>query len=299
MRRLKVVIFYGGPSYEHEASLLSAGNIFGLLDVNKYEPQPVFVDRQKHWETDPEGVARSTDLALIALHGRYGEDGEIQEELENLHLPYWGSGVLSSALAANKALAGRLFRAAGLLTPEFLVVDKRDRVWSDNGLKKEINLPVVVKPVDQGSALGVTLVRTGDELYPALQKAFGFSQEVMIQDYVFGEVYSVGLIEQRGDVLPLAPVKAAAGRNQTGLPAKLGEEARHAAVRAHKALGLSGFSKVDLILSEDGSFYVLEADTIPNFHRSGLFLKSAAASGLNPKRLLDLAIAEVGRKTVS
>ncbi len=314
MEKLKVAVLFGGPSLEHDVSVESGKRVLSGLSPEKYEAFPVHIKRDGEWPIDPEELARQVDLAFIALHGKYGEDGTVQEFLERLDLPYTGSGVLASALGMNKILSYRLFQAVGLNVPRFEVINRQDADWRGGyPLNISIDLPLIIKPANQGSSLGVSLVRKAEEVWPAVEKALQFGREAIVQEYIDGQEFAGSVLEMGEKVAALEPLqilpltgeffdyqsKYSAGASEERVMSELlavREEIQQGALRAHKAIGACGFSRSDFILASDGRLYILEINTVPGLTKNSLFPKAAEASGISFPRLLDVLVEQALKK---
>jgi D-alanine-D-alanine ligase len=268
------------------------------------------------------GAGGKPDVAFIALHGPYGEDGKIQGLLELLDIPYTGSGVLGSALAMNKWMAKKILRAEGVPTPEFLVLEGPAEVerflalwreggdaaaWQRPGEPEVVmpRLPVVVKPNEQGSTIGISIVREAAEMAPAIQLAARHDPCVLIERFVAGtEITAAVLGNQELQVLPLVEIvpeggfydyerKYTPGATEEIVPARIpaaaAARAEELAIRAHRALRCRGMSRVDMIVGEDG-VTVLEVNTIPGMTPTSLLPRAAAAAGISFPRLVDRLI---------
>ena len=283
------------------------------LDAAKYAADLVVIGKGGKWKFGKEKpvdigaaitkIARAKyDFAFIALHGIFGEDGRIQALFEWLGLPYGGAGVLASALAMDKQMTNVIYTASGLRVPPYVVAEKK-KVKLNN-----VPFPVVVKPVDGGSSVGVSIVRTKKEMPAALKKAFKESPRVMVHRYIKGKEVTCGVIEDEdGRPFPLPPTeivpRSAAffdyhAKYATGgsleitperIPAPQIREIQRLAMRAHCALGCRGMSRSDFILS-GGKFYILETNTIPGMTEASLLPKAAAAAGISFPLLLDMII---------
>jgi D-alanine-D-alanine ligase len=262
------------------------------------------------------------DVAFIALHGPYGEDGKIQGLLELLDIPYTGSGVLGSALAMNKWMAKKILRAEGVPTPEFLVlegpaeVERFLELWREGGEaaawqrpgEPEVvmpRLPVVVKPNEQGSTIGISIVREPAEMAPAIQLAARHDPCVLIEGFVAGTEITAAVLGNRElQVLPLVEIvpeggfydyerKYTPGATEEIVPARIpaaaAARAEELAIRAHCALRCRGMSRVDMIVGED-DVTVLEVNTIPGMTPTSLLPRAAAAAGISFPRLVDRLI---------
>ena len=303
MGKLRVALLSGGRSAEREVSVHSANKVYETLDkakydIRRYDPR----DDLAKLLAD----AREIDVALIILHGRLGEDGTIQGMLELLDIPYHGSGVLGSALGMNKIIAKRLYEHAGLPVARWLVLegDEPDPV---SLVEKTFGFPAVVKPEQEGSTIGITIVRTPDELGPALELARRYDRLVLVEEFLKGvEITGAVLGNRKPQALPLVEIipgdkygfftyeaKYTPGATREICPARLSEaltrKAQDYAVRAHKALKCRGYSRTDMIAC-DNEVYILETNTIPGMTATSLFPQAAAAAGIGFSELLDRLI---------
>jgi D-alanine-D-alanine ligase len=303
MTKKRVVVLMGGRSSEREVSLASGREVLNYLNPDRYAVESL----------DPAtdlGVlvsrASEFDVAFPALHGPLGEDGTIQGLLELLSIPYVGSAVLSSALCMDKAATKSVYRASNLPVASDMVVSK----GSDPGLwaKKAVEAfgsPVVVKPLNQGSSVGLTIASDWTEAAKALDEAWKLYPAALIESYVSGRELTVAVLGNR-ECRALPPIeivpgsdhkffdyvaKYTPGQAQEICPARLTpEETRKVsdlAVAAHKALSCRGLSRTDFMLSEKGDFVLLETNTLPGMTSNSLLPKAAAAAGLPFGALLD------------
>ena len=291
MKNRRVGVLLGGLSSERQVSLESGQAVVNALIARGYDAHHVFVDR------DIDLVLRheSIEVAFLALHGRYGEDGCIQGMLEMLGIPYTGSDVLSSALAMNKLRAKQIFRLNNLPTPPSYATPsdlEPDEVLARHG---DFGFPVVVKPVGEGSSVGVFLCETKDELLAAVEAASAFDGQLLVERFSDGQEISVAVlgdralgaveIETRRPFYDYAAKYCSAGETSYVLPPRLGPEryrgVLHQAVMAHRALGCSGATRVDLIVSPTGNEYLLEVNTLPGMTPHSLLPKIALAAGLS------------------
>ena len=289
----------GGPSSEHEVSVKSGLNVLKHLDAKKYQALPVFIDTRG-----------------LALHGEYGEDGGVQGVLRHAGITYTGSHALPSALAMHKALAGKELTRAGLHVPDTLELKKGDwRKKPQEVLKPLYNhfgSRVVIKPINRGSSVGVSVVhiQKGDlgPLDAAVERAFAASKQVMAQQYIRGREVTCGVLDVRGEVHALLPTEIIpVGREFFDHVAKYDGASREVtppermslalikkieatAVTAHRALGLRGVTRTDMIIAPGGQIYVLEVNTIPGMTEASLIPQQAKACGISFTKLLDLMI---------
>lgn len=287
----KIAVLMGGKSAEREVSLVTGEQIAKALEQKGYEVLRVDLDDSFVGTLTTSAV----DAVFIALHGRLGEDGTVQGMLDVLGIPYTGSGVLASALAMDKVASKKIFSYEGIPTPEFAAI-RRDQRADAEEIMSRIGLPLVVKPSREGSAIGVSIVREEDDLAGALDEAFALDDEVLLERYVAGTEITVGVIEDPTtralptlEVVPANEMydyesKYTPGMSEHIIPARIPEQAQQLsqelAVRAHRALGCSGFSRVDLIVEPDGKACVLEVNTIPGMTGTSLFPEAARAVGI-------------------
>lgn len=298
--KIRVAVLMGGPSSEHEISIKSGMMVMAGLDRKKYQPRAVRISRKGKWPIIPSEIKKQFDVVFIAMHGEYGEDGTVQRILSKYNIPFTGSGTRASQIGIDKIKSSVLFEEKGLNVPEFAVV---------GGAKKFMfNFPVVVKPTDRGSSVGVSIVRDIRELPAALKEAEKYSKRIMVQKFIKGRELTCGVLEIGGKVQALPPTeiipkggkffdykaKYTAGATHEITPARLTREElkrlQEAAVRAHKIIGCRGMSRSDFMLSEDGTPYILEINTIPGLTDTSLLPQQAKAYGLNFSELLDAII---------
>lgn len=314
MRKARIAILTGGPFAEHESSVLSGRAVQGALAKTKYEIMPVLVKRDGEWSVDPVNLTKTADLVFIAMHGKYGEDGTVQDVLDQANIPYTGSGTLTSALAINKVLTGRLFRTLGFNTPRFMVLEKADSGYFD----LDFDFPVVVKPVTRGLSLGVSLVREPEELNNALLRAFDWSKSILVEEYIAGRELNISIIDNGGgELIPMVPIEIIAGINsihdyytkhspdtsKVVIPAELTEDEQDlveaAGLLAHQGIEAKAVSKTDMILGHDGRLCLLEINTIPSFIERGALVQAAMSHGLSLtevcERIIESAIAAEAR----
>lgn len=293
--KLHIALIAGGVSGERQVSLNGAIGVEVNLDPEK------FIVRRYDPATDLARLATDApeiDFAFILLHGLHGEDGTMQGFLDLLGVPYQGSGVLGSAIAMDKHLAKELYRLHELPVADWLVVTEDDEL-DGSGLVGRFGLPVVIKPVREGSSLGLTLAKTMGELLAGIHKALEHDREVMVEKYIKGKELTVGVLGNRTvEPLPVIEIipgdgfsffdydaKYKAGATEEICPARISDETRDLAqkygVLAHRALRLRGYSRTDMILSDDGGFYLLETNTIPGMTPTSLMPQAAAAYGLD------------------
>jgi D-alanine-D-alanine ligase len=294
MKKLKIAVLMGGPSAEREVSLQSGREVIEALRTTGGTIVPVVVEGPGFV------IPADTTVAFIALHGSFGEDGQIQRILEERGVAYTGSDADASERAFDKLVAKDYFDEAGIPTPA---------TFED---LSEVKFPVVVKPARQGSSVGITIVRRHEELAAACAKAQGYDERIVIEQFIRGRELTVGVLGNRE--LPVVEIrtksgffgyeeKYTAGKAEEIVPAALDSvtvvKAQRFARLAHERLGCRDFSRVDLMLSDRGELFVLEVNTIPGFTDTSLVPKAARAAGMSFEqlcvRLVEMALARAGR----
>lgn len=303
MTKIRLALIAGGTSDEREVSLRGADGVARVLDPTKYEV--VRYDPATDLARIA-GDAGAIDVAFLLLHGVNGEDGTIQGFLDLLGIPYQGAGVLGSALAMDKNLAKELYRLAGLPVAPWVMVAPKD--LEDTGrIVAEVGLPCVVKPVRQGSSIGMSIVREPGTLADALRLALRHDSEVMVERYIKGRELTAGVLGNAElEALPLVEIipdtkyeffdyeaKYQPGASREICPAEVDDavqqKAQDYALRAHRALQLRCYSRTDMILAGE-ELYLLETNTIPGMTPTSLFPQAAAAAGYGFGTLLDRLI---------
>jgi D-alanine-D-alanine ligase len=237
----------------------------------------------------------NADVLFLALHGGQGEDGTLQALLDLTGVPYTGSGHLASALAMDKDLSKHLFRAAGVPTADWLMAPA-----SADQVAATLGFPVIVKPSKQGSTVGLSIVKRPEELQPAIDEAFVHDDEVMIEQFIAGRELTVGVLGD--ETLPVGEIiakheiydyecKYTPGMAVEEFPARLTEDetrtVQSLARKAFDALKLRGYARIDFRMSSDGTFYCLEANTLPGMTQTSLIPQAAAAAGISFPELCD------------
>ena len=316
----RVAVLKGGPSLERQVSLRSGARVEDALERLGHEVVGIDVGTDLIRRLRRE----RPDAAFVALHGRDGEDGTVQELLEILGLPYTGSGVLACVRAMDKVLAKHLMLEAGVPTPEFFAFNQT--AFAELGaaealpaIEERLDFPIVVKPSSQGSALGIKFARTAADVPSALVAAFSYDAKVLLERYVDGRDLAVSIIDGGAEgptalpvveAVPLAAGKAPAeaeqdfydfearydiGRTEFTCPAKLPEavtqRAQELALRTYELLGCYGFGRVDLMLGPDDELSVLEANPIPGLTETSLLPQAAEAAGIGFDELVARVLA--------
>jgi len=293
-----IAILAGGFSSEREVSLKSGEAVEQGLAKAGYRTTLVDVRSPEIPE-----LSLSFDAVFIALHGKFGEDGTLQEMLEGMHIPYTGCGPQASRLAMDKLLSKEAFFARHVPTAPFMAVHKSDEPDTVLSRASALGWPLVVKPPAEGSSVGVTIARDAGEFAAGLDMAFKTSDVALVEKYIKGRELTVGILGCAA--LPIVEVQPArefydytAKYQSSGtqymtdvdLPNQLKDRIQMAALEAFKALGCRDVARVDLILDDKGHVYVLEVNTIPGFTEKSLLPKAAAVAGISFEALCDRII---------
>ncbi|MBP2653089.1 MAG: D-alanine--D-alanine ligase [Firmicutes bacterium] len=294
MENRRIAVLMGGPSAEREVSLNTGKAILAALKEKGYNATAI--------DLEPHSLVKQlndagTEVVFNAIHGKYGEDGILQGALELLGIPYTGSGVLASAMAMDKGISKRLFLQAGISTPKSRQYAKSE-VNSDSVPKilAEFGVPVVVKPVTQGSSIGVVVVEKSDDLAAALTEAVNYG-DILIEEFIQGKELTVAIFGAEDPrALPVIEIvphngrydyqsKYTKGATDYIVPARLDEKTvkivQDEALAAFKVLGCRGIARVDVMLDGNNTPYVLEVNTIPGMTATSLVPKAAAAAGIS------------------
>ena len=308
----RIGVLAGGPSNEREISLKSGEAVFNAL--RQKGADVIFLDIKKELtEYDVRGF--DIDIAFIALHGRFGEDGTLQNILENADMPYTGSGPLASRLALDKIASREIFVKGGIDVPRYEVFHRENFDCANfKKIAQIIKFPLVIKPQFEGSSIGISIVRREEELKNAATSAFNYGDRIIAEEYIGGRELTVGILD--GKPLPVIEIvvterfynfKAKYNREDTRyvVPAKIEaetyEDAQAKASLAHILLGCECFSRVDMLLDgKSGKLFILEVNSIPGLTNHSLLPKAAAAVGIDFGQLcLNIIEIALNRKGVS
>ncbi len=334
-KKLDVALVFGGRSAEHEVSLLSASAIHANLDRRKYRVRCLYISKDGRWKIvrapsrEVEDLDRgrgfgflpwsktaarsglAADIYFPVLHGPFGEDGTIQGLLEMAGVPYVGAGVLASAAGMDKATSKALFREAGLPVGPYMVI--LESQWRSGRsiilelVRKNLELPLFVKPSNLGSSIGISKVKARTRTAAAIEKAFRYDRKILVEKAVFGRELECSVLGNDapeaslpGEIIPYREFydyrdKYLDGKTEFVIPAELPKrtvrEVQNLAVAAFRAVGGSGMARVDFFLeTETEKLYVNEINSIPGFTEISMYPKLWAASGLSFPRLLDRLI---------
>ncbi|MCX6807142.1 MAG: D-alanine--D-alanine ligase [Candidatus Berkelbacteria bacterium] len=318
MKQISIAVLMGGISSEREISLASGKQIINAL--RKQSKYRIFIYDIKNDLGKLFKDKDKIDVAIPALHGRFGEDGAIQGLLELLQIPYTHSNVSASALGMDKNLQKKLFKEAGIPIPDYRVLEKNESFKSEVSQLYSLidKKKLVVKPNTEGSSMGVSICQSRKELDKGIKEAFKYDYTIIVEDYINGTELTVGVLgnKENSSVLPVVEIIPKTkffdyeakydGSTQEIVPAripdKLAKLAQRYAALAHKTLGCSGVTRVDMILDKNRIF-ILEINTIPGITKESLIPKAAKAIGINfgelIDRLIQIALEEHGAKKKS
>ncbi|MFH1784710.1 MAG: D-alanine--D-alanine ligase [bacterium] len=304
-------VLMGGFSSERKISLQTGKAVAQALREEGFRVKEIDLRRKNISDIL---TGKNIYIAFIALHGEYGEDGTIQGLLEMAGIPYTGSGVLASALAMDKVKAKEMFSFHSVATPDWVVLhrgEEGNRVRADKAIKK-LGFPLVVKPSQQGSTVGITILRSRSGMSKALSGAFKYSKDVILEKYISGMEITVGILDNTPlPVMEIVPMnsfydfsaKYKKGISEHVIPARLPDSlrlnAQKTALKAHQVLGCSGATRVDLRVEKKGTrytgLYVLEVNTIPGMTRISLLPEAALSVGMSFNQLV-MEILRLGSK---
>lgn len=301
-KETKIAVLCGGMSSEAEVSRRSGKNCYEALLRLGYKNAKL-VEVTENIANDLEGF----DIAYNALHGKYGEDGCIQGLLELMKIPYTGCGVMSSAVCMNKEYTKKVLSSAGLPLIKSVLISKGDNLYEK---VKSLKYPMMVKPVSEGSSLGMAKVSNSDELVKAVFEASKYKQDIMIEEYLEGVSTTVGILEKDNKLVATEilefrthtewydyEAKYTKGMTEFIIPAELSDEmtqkVKDISIQAFKVCGCSGVSRVDFLITEDTP-YILEVNTSPGMTDTSDLPAQAAAMGISYDELVEIILQSAG-----
>ena len=293
---MKVGVIMGGISSEREISLKSGKSIIENIDKNKYEVIPVVIDEK----VDIINKVKDLDFALLALHGKFGEDGTVQSVLQTLDIPYSGCGPLTSALCMDKDLTKTVLEANGIRTARWLNVKSVEEI--DYEAIENIGYPVFIKPTNGGSSVATFKIYDKEKVQEAVEEGLKWDTEVMIEEFIDGneitcpvfdnKLFPVIAIKPKSDFFDYTQKYSENGADEVlvELEEDLYKEVKEMALKTYKALKCEVYSRIDMIVSKGGTPYILEVNTLPGMTAASLFPKSAKGEGYSFSEFLDLII---------
>ncbi|HRH32690.1 MAG TPA: D-alanine--D-alanine ligase family protein [bacterium] len=315
-KKITVGILFGGKSTEHEVSLLSAKNVVEALDKNKYQAVLIKITKEGKWQLENKNVVRASNTEIIktldvvfpVLHGPLGEDGAIQGLLKIMDVPFIGPSILASALGMDKEVAKRLWRDAGIPSAKFLVFkDHEINSIQFSKVKKELGLPLFIKPANLGSSVGVSKVHNEKAFRAAINNAFKYDLKILIEECIKGREIECAVLGNEepiasipGEIIPQAEFYSYKAKyfDEHGailqIPAKLSVKeqkyVKQVAIKAFQTLGCEGMARVDFFLTKNGKLVINEINTIPGFTNISMYPKLWEISGIPYSKLIDILI---------
>lgn len=302
---MKVGVIMGGVSSEKQVSIMTGEEMIAHLDKSKYEVVAIKLDEDNTSELMEK--VRDIDIALLALHGKFGEDGTIQGVLETMGVPYTGSGILSSSICMDKNISKKILRYEGIETPDWLCLSSNEELQFDE--LDKMGYPLVVKPNSGGSSVGVKIVYDKDALLTSIAEVFKWDSEIVIEKYIKGEEITCSILD--GELLPIISIRhtaqffdykakyedAATIEEVVELSLAIHERVAEAAKACYSELKCSVYARIDMMI-KDGIPYVMEVNTLPGMTKNSLLPKSASSAGITYTQLLDriIEISLNGRK---
>ncbi len=298
---INVLVLMGGLSEEREVSLRSGAGVYNALKKVGYQAKTLDLSRDNLDRIKEIGP----DVVFLALHGKFGEDGTVQGYLDILGIPYTGSGVETSAICMNKGTTKKIFCYEGVPTADFVIINKYQyrRNQELDQILKGLGLPVVVKAATQGSSIGVYIVKTESDLESAIEEAFKYDQEVVIEKFIEGPQLTVALLgNEEPQVLPVIEITAAnefydyeakytPGMCEHIIPARVSESINDKVMEISKRVYTSfkcrGYARIDFMIDKDENPYVLEINTIPGMTAMSLVPDAGRAAGISYEELVD------------
>ena len=293
----RIGVLMGGISAEREISLRTGKAIQRALQKKNYEVYPVDVNKSLAQKL----LKKKIEVAFIALHGRWGEDGTVQGMLEIMQIPYTGSGVLASALALHKGMTKKILSYHRLPTADFQIISAEEIKCADFYRKINIPLPSVIKPIAEGSTIGTTIVKQKGNLRDACKQAARFDQHILIERFIEGKEITTGILN--GEALPLIEIvpkagyysfqsKYTPGNTEYTIPARVKKsmalKIQQLSIKAYHAIGCEGAARVDLMLSrKNNQPYILEINTIPGMTEISLLPMAAQYVGIRFENLVE------------
>lgn len=301
MKKLKVGVIFGGKSAEHEVSLNSAKTVINALDKKKYQVISVKIPKNGVFNY---ALLKKVDVIFPVLHGPYGEDGSMQGLFKLLGKPFVGAGVLGSAVGLDKDVMKRLLREANIPIPRFVVLRDGEKI-SFEKVKRDLGLPMFIKPANLGSSVGVYKVKNENEFHKATKDAFRYDLKVIVEEFIDGKEVECAVLgndspvaSNPGEIIPSEEfysynakyVNDSETLTEARIKKATKDKVRNLAVKAYKVLGCEGMGRVDFLLDKREEVFVNEINTIPGFTSISMYPKLWEASGLSITKLLDRLI---------
>jgi D-alanine-D-alanine ligase len=301
-KKLKIGVYFGGKSAEHDVSIVSANNIIKALDKKKYQITPVEIGRNGKFKIED---IKKFDVIFPVLHGPYGEDGSFQGLLKIIGVPFVGSSVLGSAVGMDKDIMKKLLKGSGLPIGKYISIKAGEKI-SYQKISKELGLPIFVKPANLGSSIGIHKIRNEKEFLAGIKDAFLYDTKIVLEENIDGREIECSVLGNEkpkasmpGEIIANADFysydsKYVDNKSICEIPAKLSKktinEIQKMAVQVFEVLQCEGMGRVDFFVKKDGKILVNEINTIPGFTAISMYPKMWEASGLSLSKLLDQLI---------
>ena len=301
-KKLKIGVLFGGKSAEHEVSVMSAKNVIAALDTQKYEIISIKIPKDGKFDFSQ---LKKVDVVFPVLHGPFGEDGSMQGLLKLSGVPFVGAGVLGSAVSMDKDIMKRLFKEAGIPVGKFVTIRSHDEL-NFNAIKKQLGLPLFIKPANMGSSTGVSKVRNEKEFQIAVSEAFKFDTKIIVEQFIDAREIECSVLGNEvpmasvlGEVVPTAEfysydAKYFDSKSMTKIPADMpsatAKKIQTLALKVFQTLNCEGLGRVDFFLTKIGKIFVNEINTLPGFTNISMYPKLWEASGIPQTKLLDRLI---------
>ena len=302
-KKLKIGILFGGKSAEHDVSLVSAKNVIGALDKNKYKVFPIKIEKSGKFNLN---AIRKVDVIFPVLHGPFGEDGSMQGLLKILNMPFVGPGVLGSAVSMDKDVMKRLLKEAGIPIGKFLTIRQGEKISFKEATKK-LGLPMFIKPANMGSSVGIHKVKNEKEFLSGLRDAFQYDIKIVIEENINGQEIECSVLGNEnpmasiaGEIVPINDFYSYKAKYLDDkaadllIPARLSKntvkKVQNMAIEVFKTLCCKGMGRVDFFVKKNGDIIVNEINTIPGFTSISMYPKLWEASGIALPKLLDSLI---------
>ncbi len=301
-KKLKIGVLFGGKSAEHEVSINSSKNVIAALDKGKYNITPIKINKDGEFDLNQ---MKKFDVIFPVLHGPFGEDGSMQGLLKLAGVPYVGAGVLGSAVGMDKDVMKRLLKEAGIPIGKYITLRNNEKI-DFNKVKKDLGMPIFIKPANMGSSVGVSKVRNEAEYNDAIKEAFTFDTKIIIEEFIDGREIECAVL---GNENPVASILGEIIANQEfysynakyidagyviEIPAKIDQKTtkrvQELALKVFKTLNCEGLGRVDSFVKKNGEVLVNEINTIPGFTDISMYPKLWEASGVSQTELLDKLI---------
>ena len=294
MKDKTIAVVMGGPSPEREVSLNTGNAILQALLQKGYKAKAIDLLPEKFADQLKEN---GIEIVFNAVHGLYGEDGRMQGFLDMLGIPYTGSGVEANALAMDKIISKQMFHLENIPTPRYIVVKKDMPLEQQVKMVKDFGLPAIIKPPDQGSTIGVTKVSKENQIREALEEAFKFNSNILVEEFICGREFTVSVLAEKDGVRSLPVIEIAphsgsydyhskytVGATTYTVPAQIDEKTTRAmqeySRKIFELFGCKGVARVDYMMDADNNVYALEINTVPGMTATSLVPKAAGAEGL-------------------